>query len=304
MGVLESGSNRCVLSADHVVGRSPNSSLRIEDQRVSWRHASLRWTGRTWEVQDLGSRNGTFVDGQPIAAGTRVPLRLGAQLQFGGSTEPWHLTDDDPPLACVVDLQSGERYFEQEGVIAVPNTDEPELLMSGQSEGEWVAELGGRVWEPAPLEVLSLGSRQFRFEPGAVIHATVAGRLDLPTPATLALEFVVSTNEEYVEITALHGERRIPLRPRAHSYLLLTLARLRLDDQQNAELGASSHGWVYQDTLLKMLSATATQVAVDIYRARKQFSEAGILDSVHIIERRATTHELRIGVPRLTISRA
>jgi len=41
---------------------------------------------------------------------------------------------------------------------------------------------------------------------------------------------------------------------------------------------------------------------VDIFRARKQFSEAGVIDAAQIVERRPTTHELRIGVPRLTIT--
>jgi hypothetical protein len=47
---------------------------------------------------------------------------------------------------------------------------------------------------------------------------------------------------------------------------------------------------------------TSPRLAVDIYRARKQFSEAGVTEAAQIVERRATSHELRIGVPRLAIN--
>jgi hypothetical protein len=77
---------------------------------------------------------------------------------------------------------------------------------------------------------------------------------------------------------------------------------LRVQDQGDRALDLASQGWVYQDQLLKMLATTPTQLAVDIYRARKQFSEAGVFDAVRIIERRGTTHELRIGVPNLAIT--
>jgi hypothetical protein len=58
---------------------------------------------------------------------------------------------------------------------------------------------------------------------------------------------------------------------------------------------------VYQERLVKMLATSPTQLAVDIYRARKQFSEAGVADAAQVIERRGTSHELRIGVPKLAV---
>jgi ABC transport system ATP-binding/permease protein len=57
MGVLESRTQRFLLTADHLIGREPTAALRLNDESVSWRHASLRWTGQIWELQDLGSSN-------------------------------------------------------------------------------------------------------------------------------------------------------------------------------------------------------------------------------------------------------
>jgi pSer/pThr/pTyr-binding forkhead associated (FHA) protein len=302
MGTLESGEKRCLLGADQVIGREPGSALRLDDESVSWRHASLRWTGQAWELQDLGSRNGTFLDGHRIAAGARALLRMGCQLRFGDAEELWRLVDVEPPVTSLVDIATGERIFAFDDLVAVPQVGEPELFISKQASGSWIAEFADRVWEPQSSEVLTIGPRQYRFEPGAPVYATTTGRGQQLTPAEMALQFVVSRNEEHVQVKIVHGERSIELRPRAHSYLLLTLARLRVQDQGDQSLDPVSQGWVYQDRLLKMLATTPTQLAVDIYRARKQFSEAGVAEAAQIVERRGTTHELRIGVPKLAIT--
>jgi len=302
MGTLESGEKRCLLGADQVIGREPGSALRLDDDSVSWRHASLRWTGQAWELQDLGSRNGTFLDGHRIAAGARALLRMGCQLRFGDAEELWRLVEVDPPVTSLLDIATGERIFALDDLVAVPQVGEPELFISKQANGFWIAEFADRVWEPQASEVLTIGAHQYRFEPGAPVYATVTGRSQQLTPSELALQFFVSRNEEHVEVKIVHGERSIELRPRAHSYVLLTLARLRVQDQGDQSLDPASQGWVYQDRLLKMLATTPTQLAVDIYRARKQFSEAGVAEAAQIVERRGTTHELRIGVPKLAIS--
>lgn len=303
MGVLESKSQRCLLAADHLIGREPLAALRLSDESVSWRHASLRWTGQLWELQDLGSSNGTFLNGTRVPPGTRAPLRVGFRLRFGEGEEDWRLVDAGPPTTALVDLNTGERLFAKDDLMALPASETPELFLSRQADGEWIAERADKVWNPKPLEVLVVSGRQFRFEPSGAVSATVAGRGDLLAPSALSLEFAVTRDEEYVELVICHGQRRIPLRPRAHTYLLLTLARLRLRDQSEAAVSAEGQGWVYQDQLIKMLATNQMQLSVDIYRARKQFSDAGVADAAQIIERRGTSHELRLGVSKLEIRR-
>lgn len=300
MGVLESDGKRCVLGADQVIGREPAAALRLDDDSVSWRHASLRWTGQAWELQDLGSTNGTFLDGRRIAPGARMLLRMGSALRFGETKELWSLADADPPGTSLVDVATGERISVLDDLIAVPKQGEPELFISRQVNGRWVAESAERVWEPRASELLTVGARQYRFEPGGPVYATTAGQSLQMAPSVIGLELAHSSDEEHVEITIVHGERRIALRPRAHSYLLLILAREREKDQSDPAIAPANQGWVYQDQLLKMLQTNPQQLAVDIYRARKQFSEAGVTDAAQIVERRGTTHELRIGVSRLT----
>jgi hypothetical protein len=291
-----------MLAPDHLIGRAPEAALRLAHVTVSWRHASVRWTGHRWELQDLGSRNGTFLDGSRVGAGERVPLRVGAQLRFGEQEPEWLLICAEPPHAAAVALDDNSRIAAVDGLIVLPDVERPELSIYRHVDGTWVAEGSDRVWEPCAGEVLVVAGRRFRFEPGAVVHATSTSARSRPTPTEIALEFVVSRNEEQVAITIVYAGKRMALRPRAHGYLLLTLARVRITDQREAALPPSTHGWTEQPRLLKMLATTPAQLALDIYRARRQFSDAGVVDAAQLVERRTGSRELRIGVEALAVT--
>ena len=67
-----------------VVGRDPASGIVVEDAEASGRHASFAVEGASVTVEDLGSTNGTFVNGERLA-GTRMigeddRVRIGATV--------------------------------------------------------------------------------------------------------------------------------------------------------------------------------------------------------------------------------
>jgi pSer/pThr/pTyr-binding forkhead associated (FHA) protein len=66
-----------------LLGRSPDCSLVVEDQYASGRHARLFPQEGRWYVEDLGSTNGTLLDGQPL--GQPAPVRAGSRLRIGGT---------------------------------------------------------------------------------------------------------------------------------------------------------------------------------------------------------------------------
>jgi hypothetical protein len=73
---------RFLLDADlTTVGRHPEADIFLDDVTVSRRHAEFLRSGRSFEVKDLGSLNGTYLDGNRID-GT-AHLLDGAEVQVG-----------------------------------------------------------------------------------------------------------------------------------------------------------------------------------------------------------------------------
>ncbi len=54
------------------LGRAPGNSIRLVDDFVSAQHAILDHKGKAWWVEDMGSTNGTFVNGKQITKPTKV----------------------------------------------------------------------------------------------------------------------------------------------------------------------------------------------------------------------------------------
>lgn len=66
-----------------VIGRSAGCEVRLADDAVSRRHASIEWQEAAWFVTDLDSRQGTILGGERLAAGKPAILRGGDRLQVG-----------------------------------------------------------------------------------------------------------------------------------------------------------------------------------------------------------------------------
>jgi len=62
------------------IGRVPAADLCLDDEQVSRLHVQITRTGETFTVADLGSTNGTLVNGQRVS---RAPLRDGDRIQIG-----------------------------------------------------------------------------------------------------------------------------------------------------------------------------------------------------------------------------
>ncbi len=78
----DQGSRFHLEEAVHTIGRTHTHSIRLHDTEVSRNHAELVRRGDAYAVRDLGSSNGTFVNGKPI---TEYELSSGDQVQVGRS---------------------------------------------------------------------------------------------------------------------------------------------------------------------------------------------------------------------------
>jgi hypothetical protein len=69
------------LDAVNSIGRDVNNSIVVEDSFVSAEHTLLTFRGRAWYVEDRGSTNGTWLNGQRIEG--LWPLGFGDEVQVG-----------------------------------------------------------------------------------------------------------------------------------------------------------------------------------------------------------------------------
>ncbi|MHA5054714.1 ABC transporter ATP-binding protein/permease [Streptomyces sp. SD15] len=71
-------------SRSYTLGRDPQGDIVLDDARVSWRHATISWSGRSWAIEDHGSTNGTFVQGQRIH---QMEIGPGSAVHLGNATD-------------------------------------------------------------------------------------------------------------------------------------------------------------------------------------------------------------------------
>ncbi|WP_320784932.1 FHA domain-containing protein, partial [Streptomyces sp. CRN 30] len=84
--VLESNGRTWTLdvSRTYTLGRDPQGDVVLDDARVSWRHATISWSGRSWFIEDHGSTNGTFVQGHRIQ---QLEIGPGSAVHLGNATD-------------------------------------------------------------------------------------------------------------------------------------------------------------------------------------------------------------------------
>lgn len=67
------------------IGRSPENDIQIRDEYVSRNHLVIWQSGRKYLLKDLGSGNGTFVDGHRVPLGVTVEVKNGTAIVMGMS---------------------------------------------------------------------------------------------------------------------------------------------------------------------------------------------------------------------------
>lgn len=109
-----------------VIGRGPNNDIVFVDSEVSRQHAQiLRQGAQDYVIQDLGSTNGTFVNGRRI--GGTTPLSNRDTISLGESIvlsfhlpDPEYIDEDDTPTGEIVVPPPQPAYVPQPTATAPP----------------------------------------------------------------------------------------------------------------------------------------------------------------------------------------
>jgi hypothetical protein len=293
LGVVgRSGQDRqWALAARSIVGRGADCAVRIDDRLVSGEHAALTWRDGQWQLRDLASRNGTFVAGRRLAPGERVPLSLGSRFAVGGEDLVLELVDATGPGASAV-RADGTRVTADGGVLLLPDADVAAVAVyTDENASWWVEDADGEARPAVDGEVVSVADGAWTLSLPRELPPTMAARAE-----DLRAHFRVSLDEEHAELKITRGASEHSLPPRSFTYMLLTLGRRRLADQEQG-LSDREQGWMTQDELAGDLRLDQSTVGVYVHRARRQAGRIGDGVARAIIERRRGTRQLRLGLP-------
>ena len=299
------------------VGRGPSNEVALDDDTVSWHHAQL-WVeaGSPW-VRDLGSRNGTFVNGERITGAVKVAVgdevRIGANLELRvrgtGSSVVFrnrHVEDlgptDSPGGHGVRILVRSDRFLlgsapgcdlrvegwpDRAATIVIHDNGE---LWVGTADGEWQVETGE--------EFVVLG-RRLRVVEDALDHAPTVDWGSFRYPYTLSATANAPGGPQVVlgdpatgRETLLTGNRGV---------LLYLLARKLLKDRESGH-SPSEEGWCGTDEVLVGVwgkgQKAANHLNVLVHRLRGQLQEEGY-DPWFVEKRRGA---IRIRVREVTVT--
>jgi hypothetical protein len=106
--VMRSGPNTGTIypleAPEIIIGRDASNGVAINDAEVSRKHAKLSLHGSAYVIQDLGSTNGTFINGQRIT-GTQV-LNPGDTVSFGENIVLMYEAAFDPNATVIASSQA------------------------------------------------------------------------------------------------------------------------------------------------------------------------------------------------------
>ena len=101
------------------IGRLEGNDIIVNDLMASRHHAAIRWTPQGYEIEDLGSANGTYVQGQRISG--RVLLAPGQTIRIGSCELSFNVLHM-PGHADAAGAQSGAPTVQPGGGAQAPST--------------------------------------------------------------------------------------------------------------------------------------------------------------------------------------
>ncbi len=175
-GKYQGGEFPLVKGREIVIGRSSELDMVLIEDMVSRRHASIGLNGDEISIADVGSTNGTFVNGEKIK---RARLKEGDRILIG--TSIIKLVSVDP--ASQISEADAKNQLEKRGQMALNKTTSTSRAMSGSIEEIPLPDLLQLLSTSKRTGVLSLrgptGNGQIYLRKGQIYYATVDDSYDM-----------------------------------------------------------------------------------------------------------------------------
>jgi pSer/pThr/pTyr-binding forkhead associated (FHA) protein len=92
------------------IGRPSGDLVLPFDPAISREHVEIQFANGGFAIEDLGSANGTFVNGQRLQPHSPEPLLFGARILLGSNTQLTFVTNDLIELPDLTGALIGSRY--------------------------------------------------------------------------------------------------------------------------------------------------------------------------------------------------
>jgi hypothetical protein len=200
-----------------IVGRSRSCDLRLPGSDASRRHAEIRGGARGFTLVDLGSTNGTLVNGERVREHTLQPgdqIEIGASLitfcQVGGGLENIEV-ERQTEKTTVIERPATGQVFEGD-LSEIPPCAVLQILQTGGKSGLLTIEFEGgvgRLWLADGDPVHAETKLQLGFDAGIEIASATAGRFTFQ-PHEEPAEFTIqaSVTELLLEASRVLDEER------------------------------------------------------------------------------------------------
>jgi DNA-binding response OmpR family regulator len=181
------------------IGRGAENDIVLAVERVSRRHAQVTWDGTRYRLADLGSRNGTFVNGHRIAESRilqhgDVLSLAGVELTFdaAGKTVTWR-PEGTPAAVLRIDTETAEVWARGSRVHVSAN-EYRALALLYRRGGALVTkeELAAQVWPEYQGDVSDYNIEQLLFRLRRKIEADPGHPRALVTVRGLGYRLVVT----------------------------------------------------------------------------------------------------------------
>lgn len=167
------------------IGSSPAAHIQINRQEISGRHAILTVEDETVQIQDAGSRNGTYVDNERIGT-SAYPLRAGQEIRIGDARLYLRMGTEGGAVEQTSTLPAGEEGAMDPAADGIPDVEDvPVWYVSG-----------------IPPE-LRASAQQIKTE----VHDSLIGRLNLRNAVMTDADAAEVRQRASTAITALLSER-------------------------------------------------------------------------------------------------
>ena len=273
----------------HIVGRLSESNTILSCADSSPIHAIISWNNGTWQIKDVSAK-GVYINGIKMPPASQCRIYQGDQIKFGNENGVvWTLLNEDPPQSMLIPMSSNLPAIPLgDKVVALPSADKPFAFLSKSRYGYWICESPEKTHELKSGDLVGDRDNQWQFVDWNFLEEFKELNIAQSKKADhLSFLFNVSQDEEHVSLTVQVGEQKLPLGERSHHYLLLLLARKKMEHKMTG-ITIEEQGWISMSELSKMLGLSERHINIQIHRIRKQL--IGLyptyFESHNVIERR------------------